>query len=256
MSLLPTLAHTLLRHRIARGNLKKPLRTYLARKGYTTDVQTDGILMRCHFGDNRTEQLLAEGRNTERDNLKRVTKHLPKGGTFVDVGANCGLYTVHAAKAVGGKGTVLAIEPLPQLVERTATNVELNNLTNVQLVHGGVGPTKGTLTLYAVPNQLGQSSMVKTPGAKAQKVPVQPLQSIVKASGLKRINVLKIDIEGYEDQALLPFFKTAPKTLWPQHIFMEVEHRAKWQTDAVKSLARLGYKTAWSNKNDILLSRK
>lgn len=252
--MLSPLAYTLLRNRIARGRWKNPLRNYLAKKGYTVDVQTDGIIMRCHFGDNRTEQLLAEGRHDERDNLKRVTKLLPKGGTFVDIGANCGLFTLYAAKAIGSKGTVLAIEPLPQLANRITTNVELNAVTNIHLVQGGVGPKKDTLTLYAVPYQLGQSSMVRTPGAKAVKVPVQPLTTILKASAITSIDVLKIDIEGYEDQALLPFFKTAPKSLWPKHIFMEVEHRNHWQTDCIATLAKLGYKKAWNNKNDMLLT--
>lgn len=254
MNILSPLAYTLLRKRLARGRLKNPLRNYLGRAGYTVDVPVDGLTLRCHFGDNRTEQLLAEGRNDERDNLKRITARLPKGGTFVDIGANCGLFTLFAARAVGARGKVLAIEPLPMLAKRITTNLDLNNLTNVTLVHGGVGPKNDILTLHAVPYQLGQSSMMKTPDSKPVKVKIQPLSSIVKTAALKRIDLLKIDIEGYEDQALLPYFKTAPKTLWPKHIFMEVEHANLWKTDCIKTLTNLGYKKTWGNKNDMLLS--
>lgn len=252
--LLTRAAYGLLRRHLARGTTKKPLRAYLARKGFTVDVPVDGLWLRCHFDDNRTEQLLAEGRNTERDNLRLIAAYLPAGGTFVDIGANCGLYTVFGARAAGPKGRVLAIEPLPQMAERTALNVALNGLDNVTLVHGAVGPEEGTLTFHALPHQLGQSSMIEVPGSVPLKVQVRPLLALVKEAGIQRIDVLKIDVEGYEDQALLPFFTHAPKSLWPAHLFMETERSGQWREDCTARLLALGYRVAWSSKNDMLLA--
>jgi hypothetical protein len=79
------------------------------------------------------------------------------------------------------------------------------------------------------------------------------LSQIAADFGLPRIDALKIDIEGFEDQALIPFLETSQRNLWPRRIFIEVSHRTRWKTDCIAKLHRLGYNTAWQNETDVLL---
>jgi hypothetical protein len=60
---------------------------------------------------------------------------------------------------------------------------------------------------------------------------MEPLAHIIAAAGVNRIDTMKIDIEGFEDRALMPFIATAPRSLWP---------RQSWRP----SIARVGAPTA------------
>jgi FkbM family methyltransferase len=57
-----------------------------------------------------------------------IKRNLPKGGIFVDVGANIGNNSLIASKIAS---KVIAIEPHPKILERLKQNIDLNNLKNV-----------------------------------------------------------------------------------------------------------------------------
>ncbi len=54
--------HTALKY-LARGALKRPLRRTLRKRLHVVDVALDGIKLRCHMGDNFTENAIVEGRS-------------------------------------------------------------------------------------------------------------------------------------------------------------------------------------------------
>jgi Methyltransferase FkbM domain len=62
---------------------------------------------------------------------------LPRGGVFVDAGANIGLYTCTVAAHVGSSGHVLAFEPVPENLDALRRNVRLNPLGNVSVLPVG-----------------------------------------------------------------------------------------------------------------------
>jgi hypothetical protein len=82
-----------------------------------------------------------------------------------------------------------------------------------------------------------------------------PLLAIVQVAGRTRIDAMKIDVEGYEDRVLIPFFREAPSYLWPRRILMEVEHAARWESDCLRTLVDAGYRVTPIGKKDVLLSR-
>jgi len=69
----------------------------------------------------------------------------------------------------------------------------------------------------------------------------------LKARNVDHINILKIDIEGYEDQALVPFFKAAPESLWPGYLMLETCHANLWQDDLIQLLKDNGYAVTFEN---------
>ena len=67
--------------------------------------------------------------------------------------------------------------------------------------------------------------------------------------------LLKIDIEGFEDQALTPFFENADAALWPRAILIEIAHQAIWQNDLISLLASNGYSEIFRTAENRLLVR-
>lgn len=55
-------------------------------------------------------------------------------------------------------------------------------------------------------------------------VPVRPLASILVDADMRNIDVMKIDIEGFEGKVLTRFFSEAPRNLWPRYICAEITH--------------------------------
>jgi len=245
-----------IRHGIVRGSLRKPVHDLLARLGPWYDIETSsGLRLRCCIGDNVADRRMLQGPRGLKD-ITRITQALPPGGTFVDLGANVGVFTVHAAQAVGPQGCVLAVEPSPAVLERLRFNVSANGFRNVRIAAVGVGDKCGHATLHTLANAHGSSSLHATPGSGAGlTIAVETLQSLLSAHGIARIDAMKIDIEGYEDRALMPFFADAPRTLWPRRILMETLGRGtRWQDDCVAHLLSLGYRTEWESKKDALLA--
>ena len=163
------------------------------------------------------------------------------------------MFTLFAARKVGPTGRVIAIEPLPQMLERLRFNIAANRFTNVTVVETAVGAEAGSATIHVGNEQFGHSSMHPVEGHEALQIPVVPLVDICRTAGLTKIDALKIDIEGYEDRALVPFFRSASRSLWPTNIFMETDHVDRWETDCLADLIERGYRKVWSSGGDALL---
>ena len=132
-SLLTTVYIGGLKH-LARGALKRPLRKALRPHIGVIDVNLDGIKMRCRMGDNFTDNAIIEGRiGGDLKHILRITRDLRPGDVFVDVGANCGVYTMFAARKVGGTGRVIAIEPIPKMAQRIQFNANANYFSQVKV---------------------------------------------------------------------------------------------------------------------------
>lgn len=243
-----------MRKGFARGPLRRPFRRVLRWISPYFDIEVGGLKWRCWVGDNLTEQrLLERGLHKNLAGLSLISGGLGAGDVFVDIGANCGLYSLFAARAVGASGRVLAIEPEPGMMERLRFNAEANGLVHITFVEVAVGREAGSATLHVREGQYGLSSLHPAVGGASVSVPVAPLASLVESAGLARIDALKIDIEGYEDRALLPFIEAAPRALWPRRILMETTHASRWEVDCLAALTAAGYAQAWRSGRDVLL---
>ncbi len=55
----------------------------------------------------------------------------PPGATFVDVGANIGVFTLPAARKVGSQGRIVGVEASPTVFPYLEHNVAVNDLANI-----------------------------------------------------------------------------------------------------------------------------
>lgn len=128
---------------------------------------------------------------------------IPKGGVLVDVGANIGWYTVHAALQ-DPAARVIAIEPIPRSFDYLTEAIARNALTNVTAINAAAAAEPGSLTLYVDGGISGAASAAPSTGEAgldAIKCDAVTLDSVVAEHG-GRADVLKLDIEGAELFAL------------------------------------------------------
>ena len=157
----------------------------------------------------------------EREEFKIIKDNF-KEGTFMDVGANTGYYSLLASKFVRKKGRVLALEPNPVMHNRLLFNLHNNDETgNIQAYNVGLADRSDEFNLYLDPKNLGRSTIIKNIGKMNIKVQCKPLVDFVHQQHIDRIDFMKIDVEGAEPMILNHFFKNARKSVWPKMILIE-----------------------------------
>jgi FkbM family methyltransferase len=118
----------------------------------------------------------------------------------VDVGANWGYFALYAL-AMGCK--VLMVEPNPMLVDSLHASIAVGGYgERAVLVHGIAGAEKGQVTFTVLKGKSGFSGVVaaKNRGGKPVEItsPVYLLQDLLKANGITKVALLKVDTEGHE----------------------------------------------------------
>jgi hypothetical protein len=88
--------------------------------------------------------------------------------------------------------------------------------------------------------------------ADAVRVPSQSLLQLLEQERVGAIDALKIDVEGFEDVILGPFFRDAPSQLWPRLIIIE-DCRGSWETDLMALMAAKGYAIVTRSKLNFIL---
>src|SRR5207244_8348787 len=92
----------------------------------------------------------------------------------------------------------------------------------VKLVQAAAGADDGELLIETDGDNLGASHIVSGDASgRAIRVPSLRLLRILEEASVARVDALKIDVEGYEDRVLIPFFREAPRTLWPAPVVIE-----------------------------------
>lgn len=129
---------------------------------------------------------------------------LKRGNIVIDIGANIGVFAVKAAKAVGSEGMVIAIEPEGELLRLLHRNIHINEVeNNVVVIPKGIWSKKDKLKLYQS-LYMGAHSLYSewAEKDKFREVEVDTLDNILRGLDLKRIDFIKMDIEGAEVEAL------------------------------------------------------
>ena len=191
----------------------------------------------------------------ERDLLARV---LPADGVFIDIGANVGAYSFFSASCMGRTGRVLAIEPQPNVFQRLCDNIAFNPGVGIEPIPLAVADVEGVIQLFVDGHNAGETSMRRvgsdTHEAGTLEVQARPLADILCERDLPRVDALKIDIEGAEDLALVPFFRDAPETLWPRLMIIENSPES-WQTDCIALARRNGYQMLAETRLNVVMMR-
>ena len=121
-------------------------------------------------------------------------------GIVVDVGANLGWHSVHAAKYECVE-KIVAFEPDAFNAWLLEQNLAINAIDKVIVEACAVGAAPGLARLYRYkPSNKGRHSLLKDYGLGSRLLPMVDIDSALDALGLgdRRVILMKIDVEGYE----------------------------------------------------------
>ena len=183
-------------HAAARAVLARKMRTTRSLRRSTL---AGGAQLELDLSDHAQAQAYLL-RRYEPDVVALLARIAPPGGIFFDVGANIGLITF----SVGARRrdlSIYAFEPDPENAERWRRNLRLNPGVAAKLEETAVGAGAGEVPLV----RGGDSgwSFVPQPGEAGDfDVPLVSLDTYASAHGIPRIDVLKVDVEGYEAEVL------------------------------------------------------
>ena len=144
---------------------------------------------------------LGVGAAFEPEVLAALRRWVKAGDTVVDIGANIGYFTAHMARLVGDSGVVHAFEPEPGNHTLLVANMRANGLGQVQVHAAALGAQAGTATLYTSEYNGGMHRLYDSVCCTGQVVEV-PVQRLDEVLADVRIDLIKIDVEGYEPAAL------------------------------------------------------
>ena len=148
--------------------------------------------------------------NWENPEADFMLSWLKPGDGVIDAGANIGVFTLQAARAVGPGGKVHAFEPMKTTFGMLARSVEANDFgARCVLYNEGLGAAEGATVALASNANPGSSYITMDgatdsggqPGgvAAAERIRIRPIDAIAHT---QRIRFIKIDVEGFEPHVI------------------------------------------------------
>jgi FkbM family methyltransferase len=201
-------------------------------------IQQNGFFLRFYPSSLSATLWISPEENRLSDELffRRYLKH---GDRVIDLGANIGTLTVIASLIVGEQGKVYSIEAHPQTYKYLLGNIKVNNLSNIETSNYAIGETSKTVVFSDISSD--DQNQVSTTG---QGINVSMVRLDELPIENREINLLKVDVEGYEKFV----FEGGSRVLnHTQCVYFESseEHFNKfgYQTkDVIISLDRQGFK--------------
>jgi FkbM family methyltransferase len=163
---------------------------FLAKRVKIRIIETDGFSMEVDALEG------VDFNNWEKEVADVIKKH-SKGAVFLDIGAETGIYTCMAAKS--GAKEVIAFEPNPNSFKLLKKNIERNDLSNVKVFDKAVSDKNERVTFY--PQGVYSSFYRQDNFKNSEPITVEciVLDDLLKD---KKIDLIKMDIEGAESKAL------------------------------------------------------
>ena len=170
--------------------------------------------MACNFGHRKPLQqqvyFLGEYEKAETDYLYHVLK---PGDTFIDIGANIGLFSLNASKIVGNSGKVYSFEAFKPNYIQFKKHIAQNKIQNIKAENKAVSndSTPIEIRYNDSQNNIGMASAFLEEFTITEKVEAVTLDQYLSENSLEKVDLIKIDIEGGEYNALLGMAETLAK---------------------------------------------
>ena len=199
------------------------------------------IKLRCHPDSYSAGAVLYCGLY-DYDDMNFLLRYLRAEDSFLDIGANIGVYTLLAASKIHS-GSIYSFEVLPKNYERLKENLKLNKFEQVKTYEIAISNQTGTVGLNLAE---GDSMPFITHSAtdKTITVPTDTLDNLLQNQPLANLTLAKMDIEGAEILALkgaLSLLKQQRPHVWILEINDTVSNFGHQKQDLVNFLNSYGY---------------
>jgi FkbM family methyltransferase len=139
--------------------------------------------------------------------------HFGDGVVALDGGANIGVHTCEWSRLMRGWGNVLSVEAQERIFYALAGNIALQNCFNVRAIWAALSDQAGELSFpepdYTQQGSFGSFELLPRVGTEFIGQPIDygaPTSTVkmitIDSLGLKRLDLLKLDVEGMEAEAL------------------------------------------------------
>ena len=177
---------------------------------------------------------------------KLLMETLKPGMNAIDIGGNIGYYAMMEARLVGPEGKVVAIEPMPDNSEQLCINVKNNGYQNIDIHKMAIGDCDGTALMYVTAKSNWHSLHPPAEAKGEMKVPVSTLDSLLAQYDLPTVDLVRMDLEGYEIVVVEGMKRTLEK--YGPRLLVEL-HPLLVGTPAMekylRTLESLGYGIEW-----------
>lgn len=179
----------------------------------------DGILEPLYYGDNYIES----------NDLTLFGRMIKPGYTVFDIGANTGLYSIFSGVSAPSSA-IYSFEPNPSNLLRLKKNLGLNQLKSVHVIPHAIGAKRDNIsfTVLADDNISDTSSAVESFSKNSYRgelkwktihVEQTTIDDFIAENQIQQIDLVKIDVEGYEIEVLKGGTTTFQK--WKPSILIE-----------------------------------
>jgi FkbM family methyltransferase len=178
-----------------------------------------------------------------------LTRLLKGGMVFMDIGANIGLYSIIASRIVGRKGQVYAFEPSRVCYERLKTNISANKASNIIAEKLAVGADNIIIKLNVPRNGYQAWASIGNPStdvvSDSEEAECIQLDEYIRKNKIERVDLIKIDVEGWEKNVLIGADNLLKSEMAPDLIVEFTEENAKRNgtrcVDLLLQLSSYGY---------------
>jgi len=202
-------------------------------EGVQVTVKRLGLTFDLNLSDNLQRILYLAG-TYEPDFLAFLESELSPGDVYIDVGAHIGLDAFVVARRLAGSGRVVCFEPSPDSAAAIGKGGLRNGLASViTIVKCGLGSEEGTLLLRAGPEYAEDDQGTRSrynSGRVVVEAPLCRFDDWAAATHLDRMDVVKLDVEGCEYDALAGMEKSL-RSLRPRSVVVEVNEYRMRQAD-------------------------
>lgn len=134
-----------------------------------------------------------------------IKSFLQPGMTVLDIGAHHGFYTLMSSNLIGSQGKVYAFEPSTREYSRLSTHVKLNKSDNIELINLALSNKEENRQLHVVGGHFTGHNSLMPPrveevqeGIEIHNVKTSTLDKFINQHALKKVDFIKLDVEGGE----------------------------------------------------------
>ncbi len=207
-------------------------------------IRIDGDIDVCVPNDIQllTPYVLLEQEDWFEDESAFVRRVLLPGMNVIDIGANCGVYALTAARIAGPRGKVWAFEPSGAATAYLARGIAANRLDNIELIQAGLSNRAGRSALVLNRNtEMCRLSDGETDTRRCEMVDVFTLDACMKRYAWSDIAFVKMDAEGHEGNIIAggeEFLRTNSPL-----IMYEIKAGERFSLDLVEAFGARGYES-------------
>jgi FkbM family methyltransferase len=189
---------------------------------------------------------------------KALMSLVSKDFIILDIGTNIGSTLLQFAYKIGPNGRVFGFEPDTENYANCMHNIGLNNFKNVSVDNIGLGSASGEFLLSIdCESNRGGNRIVANPSVNAKKIKVDTLDHWVEINNITKLDLIKIDVEGYEMNVLEGGLATISK--YHPILFIELDdNNLKLQNSSaielVSLLLKCGYVIVHAETNQEVTS--